>query len=108
MIKSPKPEIEQSKELFIVIAYDVVEDRRRNRVFKALKNHGRHVQYSVFECELRPDVFQTLQKKLASLIDPREDNLRFYFLDEDQVRRIQSIGREHPLAGQRTNKFLII
>jgi len=36
-----------------VICYDVVEDKRRNQVFKALQGFGQNVQYSVFECELR-------------------------------------------------------
>ena len=35
-----------------VICYDVVEDKRRNQVFKALQGFGQNVQYSVFECEL--------------------------------------------------------
>jgi CRISPR-associated protein Cas2 len=32
-----------------VVCYDVVDDRRRNRIFKLLKDYGRRVQYSVFE-----------------------------------------------------------
>ncbi len=32
--------------------YDVAEDKRRNRLFELLKDHGEHVQYSVFLCEL--------------------------------------------------------
>lgn len=34
---------------FIVVSYDVVDDRRRTKVMKTLKNFGAHVQYSVFE-----------------------------------------------------------
>lgn len=94
--------------MFIVIAYDVVEDRRRNRVFKALKNHGRHVQYSVFECDLRLQDFRRLREKLARLIDLSEDNLRFYFLDQDAVAKIESVGRERDLTADRTKRFLIV
>ncbi|MCS6805410.1 MAG: CRISPR-associated endonuclease Cas2, partial [Blastocatellia bacterium] len=38
--------------MFIVISYDVQEDKRRTRIHKALKSYGQWVQYSVFECEL--------------------------------------------------------
>jgi CRISPR-associated protein Cas2 len=95
--------------LFVVIAYDVVEDRRRNRVFKALKNHGRHVQYSVFECDLRLPDFRRLKERLSRLIDLSEDNLRFYFLDRDAVEKIESVGRERdPALADRTRRFLIV
>ena len=35
-----------------LISYDISENKRRNKIFKELKNYGRHVQFSVFECEL--------------------------------------------------------
>jgi CRISPR-associated protein Cas2 len=34
--------------------YDVADDKRRTRLFNLLKDHGEHVQYSVFLCELSP------------------------------------------------------
>lgn len=93
---------------FVVIAYDVVDDRRRHRIFKALKNHGRHVQYSVFECDLDPKVIARLQKKLARLINAEEDNIRFYFLDRDAISRIQEIGRSRGPAMERLAHFVIL
>lgn len=94
--------------MFVVIAYDVVEDRRRNRVFKALKNHGQHVQYSVFECELRLNDFRRLRNRLAALINHSEDNVRFYFLDRGAVERIESVGKSRGLTTDRTTRFLIV
>ena len=35
-----------------VVAYDIRQDRRRNKVMNTLKDFGLRVQYSVFECEL--------------------------------------------------------
>ena len=40
--------------MFIVVAYDICDDRRRLCVHKALKNFGHPVQYSTFECLLDP------------------------------------------------------
>lgn len=35
------------KEVFLVVAYDIVSDRRRNRLFKVLKGYGVRANYSV-------------------------------------------------------------
>ncbi len=94
--------------LFVVIAYDVISDKRRNQIFKTLKNHGRHVQYSVFECELRRQDFAKLKRQLARLIDPREDNIRFYFLDRDAVGKIEQLGVERSISPSPTARFLIL
>ncbi len=94
--------------MFVVIAYDVVEDRRRDRIFKTLKNHGRHVQYSVFECELRREDFRNLQARLTRLIRPEEDNIRFYFLDRDAVTKIEEIGKARGPVQDRLAHFLIL
>jgi CRISPR-associated protein Cas2 len=39
-------------DMHFVIAYDIEQDRRRNKVMSALKDYGLRVQYSVFECDL--------------------------------------------------------
>lgn len=93
--------------MYIVIAYDVVDDRRRNRVFKTLKNHGQHVQYSVFECELKRRDFTRLRDRLEQTINPAEDNVRFYFLDLDAVNRIEEMGKSRLPAHIRLSRFLI-
>ena len=94
--------------MYIVVAYDVVQDRRRNRVMKLLKNHGRHVQYSVFECDLRAEDFRRMYEKLKRLVDPAEDNVRFYFLDRDAVAKIEELGQSRSLAPDRTTHFVIL
>ena len=78
--------------MFVVVSYDIPHDRRRTRVMKLLKNYGAHVQESVFECELRETPYKTMRERLAKLIAAKEDNVRFYFLDEDAVKKIETIG----------------
>jgi CRISPR-associated protein Cas2 len=111
--RQPDPEGQQHRtgertSQFVVIAYDVVSDRRRNRIFKALKNHGRHVQYSVFECDLEQKTIRILQKRLARLINPAEDNIRFYYLDRDAVGKIEEMGRTRGPALERLARFVIL
>ncbi|MBE2235501.1 MAG: CRISPR-associated endonuclease Cas2, partial [Anaerolinea sp.] len=59
--------------MLIVVSYDVVNDRRRAKVHKMLKNFGTRVQYSVFECQLDAKELKRLQKRLRPLIDLKED-----------------------------------
>lgn len=78
--------------MFVVVSYDIVDDRRRERVFNALKDFGVKVQYSVFECDLKAKDVLRLQGRLGRLIKPDEDKVRFYFLCEACVPRVQVMG----------------
>jgi CRISPR-associated protein Cas2 len=79
-------------EMFVVVSYDIPEDKRRTKVMKLMKNYGAHVQYSVFECELRETAYKKMRERLKQLVSPKHDSVRFYFLDEDAVKKIEVIG----------------
>ena len=51
-------------------------------VIASLKDYGQRVQYSVFECQLRPQDFKRLRERLRPLLDLAEDDVRFYRLCE--------------------------
>ncbi len=91
--------------MFVVVSYDIPEDKRRTKVMKLLRNFGAHVQYSVFECELKDTAYQQLRERLALLIAPQVDSVRFYFLDEDQVKRIEVVGKK-PV--ERPREFYVV
>lgn len=69
-----------TKRSLYVIAYDIPDDKRRNRVARALEGHGERVQYSVFECQLTGKQFAALWKELGKLVQSAEDSLRAYRL----------------------------
>lgn len=78
--------------MFIVVSYDIPDNKRRTKIMKTMKNYGAHVQYSVFECDLQPKPYKAMRVRLEKLISPKEDNIRFYFLDADAVAKIECIG----------------
>jgi CRISPR-associated protein Cas2 len=83
--------------VFVVISYDIKDDKRRGRIFKTLKNFGQWMQFSVFECELDKANFLRLKDRLDHLIDAeKEDSVRFYFLCEGCKRQVERIGGEKP------------
>jgi CRISPR-associated protein Cas2 len=72
--------------MFTVVSYDIVDDKRRTKVFKLLKGYGAHVQFSVFECELDDGQLARLKVELLELVDPHLDSVRLYQLDAKAVR----------------------
>lgn len=86
--------------MLIVVSYDVVNDRRRAKVHKMLKNFGTRVQYSVFECQLDAKELKRLQKRLRPLIDLKEDSVRFYQLCEVCLPK----AADRPSAGYRPRR----
>jgi CRISPR-associated protein Cas2 len=63
-----------------VLVYDVVNDRRRNRLHQALKDYGTPVQRSVFEFDLNPKEADAMMLRVAKLINEDEDTVRLYRL----------------------------
>ncbi len=78
--------------MFVVVSYDIPDDKRRTKVMNTLENFGAHIQYSVFECELKEQHYKRMRARLNNLIAVKEDNIRFYFLDEDAVKKIEAVG----------------
>jgi CRISPR-associated protein Cas2 len=77
---------------FMVISYDISDDRRRRKVMKTLEDYGRRVQYSVFECQLLPAEFEKLKRVLKPFVRANQDSIRIYFIGAEDVPRIQVIG----------------
>lgn len=78
--------------MFLVVSYDIPDDRRRTRLHKQLKGFGTRVQYSVFECILDEAQFARLDLLVRQTIDPHEDLVRYYRLCEACVPRITALG----------------
>ena len=88
--------------MLILITYDVstVEkagQRRLRRVARACEDYGVRVQKSVFECQVGQTEWATLRNRLLSEIDLQQDSLRFYYLDEKALQRIEHHGAAKPL-----------
>lgn len=84
--------------MFILISYDIPNDKRRTKIHKILKDFGTWIQYSVFECEIKEKEYQKLRHRLKKKIDPSEDSLSFYFLCKKCKDKIDKIGdQDSPL-----------
>ena len=55
--------------------YDVADDKRRTKLFELLKDHGEHVQYSVFLCSLTVMEVKHLSATATAIIHQENDQL---------------------------------
>lgn len=87
------PRATNKKRNWLVVSYDITNDKRRAKIMKTLEGYGRRVQYSVFECELRPGDIEKLKGRLRKLIDPKQDDIRFYPLCESCLEKVTTMGK---------------
>lgn len=74
------------------VAYDITDDKRRNKVAKILKDFGSRIQYSVFECNTDRRALLRLRSRLEKVIDFSEDTITFYHLCAACEKQIDRIG----------------
>jgi CRISPR-associated protein Cas2 len=60
---------------FVLVAYDITENKRLRRIFKLLHGYGEHVQYSVFLCQLTEKDMVVLTEKIKDIIHQKEDQV---------------------------------
>jgi len=65
-----------------LVTYDISDDKRRNRVFQALRDHGDHAQFSVFFCQLNPMELARLRGILQRAIHVQKDQVLIVDLGE--------------------------
>lgn len=82
--------------MYVVISYDIPDDKRRTKIHKILKSYGQWMQYSVFECDLSATEYAKLRSRLSKLVQPEQDSIRFYFLCRCCQGKVERIGGEQP------------
>ena len=77
---------------FYFICYDITDDKRRNKIFKALTDFGIHRQFSVFECKLTEKDFLKMKARLTELINHDEDQVLLIPLNGECYAQVETIG----------------
>ncbi|KPA10618.1 CRISPR-associated protein Cas2 [Candidatus Magnetomorum sp. HK-1] len=76
----------------VVVAYDIADNKRRNKIAKCLEGYGIRVNYSVFECVLKPGSLKKMKASLNKLLDNDEDTIRIYHLCKDCIKKVDVFG----------------
>jgi len=88
---------------FILIVYDISNDRRRSKLHNLLLDYGTPVQYSAFECILTPRDLSRLKEAAERIIRKRKDNVRG-LREQD---RILAPGGDHQITAETDSGGLI-
>jgi len=87
-------------ELFCyVVSYDIMDEKRLQKVHKAMLGFGEPIHYSVFRCDLTAIGRVQMIEALSSLIEKNEDQVMIIDLGPslgDVEERIEFIGADHP------------
>ncbi len=79
---------------YLMICYDIADDKRLYKINKLLSNYATRVLYSVFEGELTYEEEEHLKKEIRNIIDFLDDNVRFYHLCNRCKKRIKTLGKK--------------
>jgi len=81
-----------------IVTYDICDDKRLRRVYKAMRDFGDHLQYSVFECQFTPIDLARCRHVLSEIIHHKEDQVLFICLGPSEgrgARVISSLGKAY-------------
>ena len=71
-------EVKNTKKLYILVIYDIVDNNRRIKFAKKMNWYGFRVQKSAFEAMISEKLYRELIADIKKLIDTSEDNIRVY------------------------------
>jgi CRISPR-associated protein Cas2 len=84
-----------TEERLFIVAYDISDQKRWRRVFKAMHGYGEWIQLSVFQCRLSRRRRAELETRLRELVKNGEDHV--LVIDVGPADRIElaveSIGK---------------
>lgn len=79
------------KRTLVLIAYDIISTRKRNKLVKFLQSYGFRIQKSVFEAMISDKLYNKLILEIGAYAD-EEDSIRVYkILGKSQV---MNFGKE--------------
>lgn len=94
---------------FILVVYDISNDKRRAKLHNLLLDYGTPVQYSVFECYLDDKNLAKLKKAAGRIAQKgkHRDNVRYYYLCSDCVNKIES-SRPEEVTKSKPKETLVV
>jgi CRISPR-associated protein Cas2 len=81
-----------------LVCYDIRDEKRLRKVFKAMRDFGDHLQYSIFECQFTPVDLAHCRHVLSEVIHHGDDQVLFIDLgpsDGRGERVITALGQPY-------------
>ncbi len=78
--------------LFLLVAYDIAADRRRQKIAQVLEKYGSRVNFSVFECLVSVTDSKKMVQEITGLMKAGKDTILVYTLCKPCVNKRLSLG----------------
>ncbi|HIP45332.1 MAG TPA: CRISPR-associated endonuclease Cas2 [Sulfurospirillum arcachonense] len=91
--------------MFVLIAYDISNDKDRRKIEKLLSSYGNRVNYSLFEVEIESGKLSKLKEKLIKHMK-EEDSVRFYFLDKLSIQKSYDLNKKRPIPFYKSENYV--
>ena len=85
--------------MYIVVCYDISNNRRRARLHELLLGYGTPVQKSIFECNLTLAQFRRLRARARRYAKKEGESIRYYHLCGRCQQRTKAEGTALAEAG---------
>lgn len=83
--------------MLTLVAYDISDPKRLQKVAALCEEYGFRIQYSVFECRLDTPTFEDFWLALTELINPATDRITAYKVCASCAKNIYDAGIQyHP------------
>lgn len=88
------------KESYWLIAYDIRDGKRLNRVAKTVSSYGWRMQKSIFETHADKLTILQMQSRLKQIIKDEDSILIIPVCEDDRIKRkIYGLRGENPMDG---------
>jgi len=77
----------------MVVAYDIANPRRLNRVAKVVKDYGIRVQKSIFEVNSENRLFAEMKFRIENEMELSKDGVKYFPLCEKCAGTLEIIGQ---------------
>jgi len=77
----------------MVVAYDIANPRRLNRVARVVKDYGIRVQKSIFEVNIENRLFDEMKSRIENEMELSEDGVKYFPLCEKCAGTLEIIGQ---------------
>ncbi|HQP25566.1 MAG TPA: CRISPR-associated endonuclease Cas2 [Smithellaceae bacterium] len=77
----------------MIVAYDITDEKRLNRVAKVMLDYGVRVQKSIFEVEVTPKAFRELKNRVEEIIVAEADGVKYFPLCVKCAGTVEVIGQ---------------
>lgn len=77
----------------MIVAYDIADPRRLNKVAKVIKDYGIRVQKSIFELAVNNNLFLEMKSRIEDIIEPTADGVKYFPLCEKCAGTVEIIGQ---------------